>query len=151
VNEKYPIPPTPTPYPQFTPPLIPTAYLLLSLHDNLIRILRRGRLQLVRRSLLPPLLPRRIIRLHLLKAIIVAIVIELVQRLEHNITAHDILVEKPRQCLGNLVVHVCACWDGENVIQLLECALLRLGDPEEDHDEGDDVETGVEAECALGG
>ena len=39
---------------------------------------------------------------------------------------------------------------GKDVVELLERALLRLGQPEEDHPEGGEVERGVEAKGTLG-
>ena len=124
-------------------------YLLLSNYIHRIHVRCCGWLYLVRRSLLPPLHPRRVIDLHLLHEVTVVIVIEFVQRLQHDIAAHDVLVEEPRQRLGDLVVHVSACGHSEDVVQLLERALLRLRNPEEDHHKRDDIKTSIEAECAL--
>lgn len=39
-----------------------------------------------------------------------------------------------------------ASGDAEDVVELFECALLRLGHEEEDQEESEYVETGVEAE-----
>jgi hypothetical protein len=48
-------------------------------------------------------------------------------------------------------VHVGAGWDGEDVVEFLKGSLLSLGDPEEDHDQCDDIRAGVEAEDSLRG
>ena len=40
-------------------------------------------------------------------------------------------------------------WYSEDVVKLLERALLRLWQPKEDHDESDNVKPGIEAESAL--
>lgn len=37
-------------------------------------------------------------------------------------------------------------WHGKDVVEFFESPLFRLGDEEEDHDQGDDIETGVKAE-----
>lgn len=77
--------------------------------------------------------------------------VELVQgRLGRVPLEEDVLLEPPGQGDGELVLHKGADGDGEDVVELLEGALHRLGDPEEDHDEGDDVEAGVQAKGADG-
>lgn len=53
-------------------------------------------------------------------------------------------LEPPRQSLGALVVDELGSWGPEDVVELLERALLGLGYPEEDHYEGEHIETGVE-------
>lgn len=72
-------------------------------------------------------------------------------RLDETLAAQHVLLEPVRRDLGDLVVLVGAGGHGKDVIQFLEGALLRLGQPQKDHDEGDGVEAGVEAERALGG
>lgn len=67
-----------------------------------------------------------------------------------NLAPEDVGLDPPRQHLAGLVGHELACRDGEDVVELLERALLGLGHEEEDHDEGDEVEAGVEAEGAGG-
>lgn len=42
-----------------------------------------------------------------------------------------------------------ACWDGEDIIQLLKGALFGLWNPEEDHDKSNNIGPSVEAEYAL--
>lgn len=77
--------------------------------------------------------------------------IEVVQRLQRRaLVAHDVPLHEVRQGLGKLVAHVLARRHREDVVQLLEGALLRLGDPEEDHDQRGHVQAGVEAERAHG-
>ncbi len=77
--------------------------------------------------------------------------IEVVQRLQRRaLVAHDVPLDEVRQGLGKLVAHVLARRHGEDVVQLLERALLGLGDPEEDHDQRRHVQAGVEAERADG-
>lgn len=41
--------------------------------------------------------------------------------------------------------------DTENIIKFFQRTLLRLGEKEEDQEEGDDVQAGVEAESTRGG
>ena len=65
-------------------------------------------------------------------------------------TEKDPPLEPERQDGEALVAHEAGDGDGEDPVELLEGALHGLGDPEEDHDEGDDVETGVHAEGADG-
>ena len=77
--------------------------------------------------------------------------IELVQRLQPgSLLEHHVALEPVRQRLGELIIHVRARRHGEDVIQLLERALLGLGHPEEDHDQRCHVQAGVEAESADG-
>jgi hypothetical protein len=40
-------------------------------------------------------------------------------------------------------------WDGEDVFEFFEGALFCLGDPEKDHDESDNVGSGIETEDTL--
>ncbi len=76
--------------------------------------------------------------------------LEMIQRLQFQVLAsHDVFAEPVRQRFGELVVHVGACRDSEDVIEFLERALLGLGHPEEDHDESGDVEEGVESKGTL--
>ena len=60
--------------------------------------------------------------------------IKSIKRHQHRIPPeqHPSL-DEIRQRLRQLVVHVCAGGDGEDEVQLLEGALLGLGDEEEDH------------------
>jgi hypothetical protein len=48
-----------------------------------------------------------------------------------------------------LIFHEDLGRDGKDVIKFFESALLGLGNPEEDHNEGYYVEAGIEAECTL--
>lgn len=57
-------------------------------------------------------------------------------------------LEEPRQSLLDLMPRVDGSRYREHLIQLLECELLGLRDPEEDEDEGEEVETSVEEESA---
>lgn len=76
--------------------------------------------------------------------------LEMVQRLAPSVLALQNPPVKPvRKGLGELIVHVRTGRDGEDVIKLLERPLLRLRNPEENHDKGGDVEEGVEAKSAL--
>ncbi len=76
---------------------------------------------------------------------------ELVQLwLLQTLPPEDVPLEKVRRRLRDLVLHMRTGRHGKDVIQLLECALLGLGQPKENHPEGEKVETGVEAKGALG-
>jgi hypothetical protein len=56
--------------------------------------------------------------------------IELVQyRLSQTLLAQDIRLDPPRQIWTSLVFHVGARWNSEDVVKLLEGALLRLWHP----------------------
>ena len=48
-----------------------------------------------------------------------------------------------------MVAHVGSGWDCKDVVEFFEGALLCLRDPEEDHDESNDVGSGVETEDTL--
>jgi hypothetical protein len=99
----------------------------------------------------PTLSTLAIILVHLIDAILMCVVVvEGVERFEDGIFLHeDPSVDPVWEGLGHLVAHVCACGDGENVVEFFEGALLGFGNPEEDHDESDDVRTRVEAEDSL--
>lgn len=100
------------------------------------------------------------------------------RRARADLAAEDGGLDPPRQDGEALVLHEGARGDGEDVVEFLlwkrkcqyspkggksstsspqwgqktyQSALLRLGQPQEDHDEGTDVETGVESECTGGG
>lgn len=60
-------------------------------------------------------------------------------------------LEEVRERLGDVVFSMLARRHGENIVELLECALLGLGYEEEDHDEGRHVQEGVETESARRG
>lgn len=121
----------------------------------LIRVLIRVIVLLLNLNLLPILHPTlstfTVILVHLVDAVLfVGGVVECVERLENStLTLEDPAVDPPWKSLGELVVHVGACWDGEDVVEFLECTLLGLGDPEEDHNERDNVRAGIEAEDSL--
>lgn len=53
----------------------------------------------------------------------------------------------PRKRFRRLVLHESASRYAKDVVELFKCALLRFWNEEEDHDESNDVEAGVEAEC----
>lgn len=75
--------------------------------------------------------------------------IKLVQRLQRSVPLEENPPLEPvGQGFRELVAHEDAGGDGEDVVELLEGALFGFREPEEDHDEGDDVETRVEAEGA---
>ena len=77
--------------------------------------------------------------------------IELIQRLQPGaLLEQDIALHPIRQRLRKLIAHMGPSRHRKHVIELLEGALLGLGDPEEDHDEGGEVQAGVEAEGADG-
>lgn len=69
-------------------------------------------------------------------------------RARTDLLAQDPGLEPPWQDSEALVLHEGTSWGGEDVVELLEGALLGLWHPEEQHDEGENVETGVEAEEA---
>lgn len=75
--------------------------------------------------------------------------VKLVQGLELGITLpEDPPLDEPRHELGDLVLGKLAGGDGEDIVELLEGALLGLGNKEEDHDQGEDVEACVDAKGA---
>lgn len=75
--------------------------------------------------------------------------LELVERSESRILAEEHpSLEPPGQRGADLVFGKRANGDGEDVIELFERAFLGLGNPEEDHDEGEHVHSGVEAKCS---
>ena len=77
--------------------------------------------------------------------------IEFIKRLQPRaLIPHDVALEPKRQRLGKLILHMGPRGHGEDVIQLLERALLGLRHPEEDHDERGQVQAGVEGERADG-
>ena len=78
-------------------------------------------------------------------------VVEVVQRLEHVAAVpQHVALDPVRDGLGELVLDEAARGHGEDVVELLERALLGLRHEQEDHDEGQHVEAGVEAEDADG-
>lgn len=85
--------------------------------------------------------PRLLIRRHR--------TIEFIKRLQLGVLLEEnIPFDPPRQGLGQLIPNMGPCGDGEDVVQLLQGALLRLRHEKEDQDKGGQVETGVEAERA---
>ena len=66
--------------------------------------------------------------------------VKFVEWFETDVLAKNVALDPPRQNLEQLVAHVSASRNGEDVIQLFEGALFCFGDPEEDHEKGDDVE-----------
>ena len=96
--------------------------------------------------LLPPPIPIR--ALHL----ILIIRLELIQhRLCQSLSSQNMLLDPVRRHGADLVVHMRARGDGEDVVEFLERALFRFGQPEEDHEEGQGVEARVESECTYRG
>ncbi|KAF3068263.1 hypothetical protein CFAM422_007916 [Trichoderma lentiforme] len=78
-------------------------------------------------------------------------IVELVQRsLGSTPLEEDVLLEPPGQGDSELVLHESANRHSKDIVELLESALHSLGYPEEDHDERDNVEASVEAECTNG-
>lgn len=74
----------------------------------------------------------------------------MVQRFTLGVLAlQDPPFEPVWKCLGELIMHVRARRDGKDIVEFLEGPLLGFRHPEEDHDEGGDVEESVEAEGAL--
>jgi hypothetical protein len=67
-------------------------------------------------------------------------VVKSVEWFETDVLAENVALDPPRQNLEKLVAHVSASRNGEDVVQLFEGALFCFGDPEEDHEKGDDVE-----------
>lgn len=67
--------------------------------------------------------------------------VELVKRLQLDLATEDKSLDPPGQDLEDLIVNVDARWDCKNVVQLLESALLCLGYPEEDHDQGGHIQS----------
>jgi hypothetical protein len=67
-------------------------------------------------------------------------VVKCVEWFETNVLAEEnVALDPPRQNLEQLVAHVSASRNGEDVVQLFEGALFCFGDPEEDHEKGYDV------------
>ena len=101
---------------------------------------------LILMHLLPPPIPIR--ALHL----ILIIRLKLIQhRLRQSLSSQNMLLDPVRRHGADLVVHMRARGDGEDVVEFLERALFRFGQPEEDHEEGERVEGGVEPECTYRG
>jgi len=103
------------------------------------------------------LVPRRRLRVRaladLLNEVLVTrnVAIEAPQgRARSDLAAQDPGFEPPWQNSEALVLHEDASGDTEDVVELLESALLGLWHEQEQHAEGDDVETSVEAEKAGG-
>ena len=81
----------------------------------------------------------------------VVISLKLVQhRLRQPLSSQDVLLDPIGSHRADLILHVRARRHGEDVVELLERALFGLGQPEEDHEEGEGVEGGVESECTYG-
>lgn len=70
--------------------------------------------------------------------------VKLIQRRTRSVLVekHPAL-EPPRQRGADLVTGKGAHGDGEDVVEFFEGALFGLGDPEEDHDESEDVHATV--------
>lgn len=66
--------------------------------------------------------------------------LELVQGLELHLLPEDVASKPVGQGREDLVVHVLSGWDGKDIVEFLESALLGLWHPEIDHDESCDVE-----------
>lgn len=92
-----------------------------------------------------------VIGVHLIDAGLVVSRVEVIEGFEDGVlAAEDPALDEVWEGLGQLVVHVGASGHGEDVVQLFEGALFGLGHPQEDHDESDDVCSGVETEDTLG-
>lgn len=77
--------------------------------------------------------------------------LEVVQRrASSTLVEKDPALDEPGDGLGDLVPHERADWDIENPVELLESAAHSLGDPEEDHDERNDVEASIDTESTNG-
>lgn len=57
----------------------------------------------------------------------------------------DVSLEPPGQSLSELVLGKGTNWNCKDPIKLLKGTLHGLGHPEENHDEGDEVESGVQS------
>lgn len=74
----------------------------------------------------------------------------MVKRLERGILLEkDPPLDEPWKSLPNLVVDELGSRQAENVIELFQSSLFCFGDPQEDHDQGNDIEAGIQAECTL--
>lgn len=95
--------------------------------------------------------PNLIRSVHGLNSVLVVCArLKFVQRLKDRILLHkNPAVEPPWESGEELVAHVGASWDCEDVIEFLKSALLGFRNPEEDHDECNDVGSCVEAEDTL--
>lgn len=70
--------------------------------------------------------------------------IESVERLQLSILSEeDPSFDKIWQGLCELILHMNACWNGKDEVELFESALFRLWDEEEDHNKGGNIETTV--------
>lgn len=73
--------------------------------------------------------------------------LEVVQRLLLGVALpEDVALEPVGESNLELVAGELADGKGKDPVEFLEGSLLGLRDPEEDHDEGDDVETSIETE-----
>lgn len=71
-----------------------------------------------------------------------------IERLQLSVTLpQDPPLEPPRCSFSSLVCDKLLARNCKDVIKLLQSSLLCFRNKEEDHDEGKDVQTGVEAEC----
>ena len=102
--------------------------------------LRKTRLLLIKHSLTRSS--------HILQ-ILLHILIKLVQWLERNaLSPEHISLNEPRQPSVQLVSDETFPRHSKDVVQLFQRPLLRLWQPEEDHEKRRDVQSSVEAECA---
>ena len=67
-----------------------------------------------------------------------------------NILSQNPGLDPPRQDREALVAHKGALRNGENVIQLLQSPLLRLGDKQENHNKRNKIEPSVKAKSTSG-
>lgn len=76
--------------------------------------------------------------------------VEFIKRFEDGIfVEEDPTLDKVWKSLVDLVVHVRAGRDGEDIVQLLEGALFGLRNPKKDHYKGNKVSSRIEAEDTL--
>lgn len=77
-------------------------------------------------------------------------VLEVVERLLGGaLLEEDVALEPPGDGSVELVAAELLDGDGEDPVKFLKSALLGLGDEEEDHEEGDSVESSIETEGTL--
>jgi hypothetical protein len=77
--------------------------------------------------------------------------LKFVERLENSVfLLKDPTIKPPWESGEELVAHMGTSGNSEDVVQFLKGTLLGLWDPEKDHDQCDDIGTGVETEDTLG-
>lgn len=78
--------------------------------------------------------------------------VHLIERLESSVPLpQNPTLNPPRRSFSSLVSHELLRRHSKDIIQFLQSSLFRLRNKEEDHNEGADVQAGVETKCARNG